>query len=96
MMQCNKNLHYITAPFLSDLSLDEVFLLVGRICSEGEKGWITWHASLKKEVFAFLVFGIFSGDLMVTNPAAAVRSVIKAEKPCRYLLPLIHKLFMLI
>ena len=49
---------------------------------------------IKKEVFAFLVFGIFSGDLMVTNPA--VRSVVKAEKPCRYLFSLIDNLFMLI
>jgi hypothetical protein len=73
-----------------------VFLFIGRICSESEKGWMAWHETLNRNVFVMLVFGMMSGDLMVTNPAASSRSVLKAAKPCRFIFRYINSCYLLL
>lgn len=40
-------LHNITAPLRDGISLDEMFIFIGRLCSQAEVGWWTWHEHLQ-------------------------------------------------
>jgi hypothetical protein len=70
------------------MSLEEMFILIGRICSGAETGWWTWHEHLQRNVFVVLFFGFMSTDLMVGNPACGCRSVLNSASACRFVLDL--------
>ena len=69
---------------LDGIDLKEIFLFIGRVCKDAEIGWWTWHATMKQDMFVFLVFGMMSSDLMVGNPACGARSVLNSASPCRF------------
>ena len=80
---CNIARYNVIAPMQNEMNLDEMFLILGRLCADAEKGWWTWHEYLQRDIFTFLVFELMSSDLMMGNPACGAKSVLHSASPCR-------------
>jgi hypothetical protein len=64
------------AALATTIPLYEKLSIIAQLCLEAEEGWWTWHEDLQYNVFAFMVFGMMSTDLMLGNPAAGATSVL--------------------
>jgi hypothetical protein len=74
-------------PFIEKINI------IASLCREAEDGWWTWHEALQKKVWVFLVYGMFTSDLMFGNPACGCTSAIgvfiegnlqcSGNNPCR-------------
>ena len=63
------------SSFKKDLNERKQVEILVKLLWEAEQSWWTWYESHQKDVFAFLIVGILSSDMMFGNPAAGATSV---------------------